>query len=136
MLLRLKQRRARLLLLLIFVERLLGAVVVVVVDVFARVDSDVFVRWTVRVVVAVVILAAEVPVVDLVVADVELVDAVVVWCDRFRWDDGVSDESSAAMLHYARLSVRGPPLLLLAVRLRVRGGRGTAPLVTSPTSAP
>ena len=135
MLLRLKRRRERLLLLLILVKRLL-ATAVVVVDVVPRVDSGVLVRRAVRVVVAVVALTVGVPVVELVVAGVELVDAVVVWRGRFRWGDGRSYESGAVMLHYVHLSVRGPPRLLLAVRVRVRGGRGTAPHITSPISAP
>ena len=135
MLLRLKRRRARLLLLPIQVERLLEAAVVVV-DVAPRVDSGILVRRAVRVVVAVVALTVGVPVVELVVAGVELVDAVVVWRGRFRWGDEVSYQSGAVMLDYIHLSVRGPPRLLLAVRLRVRGGRATAPHVTSPISAP
>ena len=135
MLLRLKRRRARLLLLLILVERLLGAGVVVV-DINPRVDSGILVQRTVRVVVAVVALTVGVPVVKLVVAGVELVDAVVVWRGRFQWMDEVSYESGAVMLHYVHLSMRRSPWLLLAVRLRARGGRGTAPHVTSPISAP
>ena len=135
MLLRLKRRRARLLLLLILVKRLLEAAVVVV-DVVARVDPGVLVRRAVRVVVAIITFTVEVPGVEQVVTGVELVDTVVVWQSRLRWGDGVSDESDAVMLHYVRLSVRRPPLLLLAVRFRARGGRRTAPHVTFPTSAP
>ena len=135
MLLRLKRRRARLLLLLILIERLLGAAVVVI-DVVPRVDSGIRVRRAVRVVIAVVALTVGVSVVELVVAGVELVDAVVVWRDRFRLSDGMIYESGAVMLHYVHLFVREPPRLLLAVRLRARRGRGTAPHVTSPISAP
>ena len=105
------------------------------VDVIASIGSGVLVRRAVRVVVSFVALAVGVRVVELVVAGVELVNAVVVWRDCLQWGDGVSDESSAVMLHYVRLSVRGPPLLLLAVRLRARAGRGTAPYVSSATSA-
>ena len=86
--------------------------------------------------VAVVVLILGVPVVELVMARIELVDAIVVCRGRLRWGDGVSDDSGAVMLHYVRLSVRGSPLLLLGVRLRTRGGRGNAPHITSPTSAP
>ena len=135
MLLRLKRRRARLLLLLILVERLLG-ITVVAVDVVARANSGVLVRRAVRVVVAFVALSEGVPVVGLVVAGVELVNAVVVWHGRLRWGDGKSDESGSVMLHYVRLFVREPPLLLLPVRLRARRGRGTDPYVFCPTSAP
>ena len=121
MLLRLERRRARLLLLLILVERLLGAAVVVL-DVVSRVEFGVLVRRAVRVVVAVVALAVGVPVVELVVVDVELVDAVVVWRGRLRWGNEVSDKSGAVMLYYVCLSMRGPPWLLLVIRLRARGG--------------
>ena len=132
MLLRLKPRRKQLLLLLILVERLLGAAVAVV-DVVANIDSGVLVRRAVRVVVSVVTLAVGVRVVELVVAGVELVNAVVVWRDRLQWGDAVSDESGAVMLHYVHLSVRGPPLLLLGVGLWARGAEA-APHFTSATS--
>ena len=135
MLLRLERRRARLLLLPILVKRLLGAVVVMV-DVVSRVEFGVLVRRAGRVVVAIVALALGVPVVELVVVGVELVDAVLVWRGRLRWGDGVSDKSGAVMLHYVYLSMRGPSRLLLAVRLRARGGRRPEPYVTSPISAP
>ena len=97
MLLRLERRRARLLLLLIFVKRLLGAAVVV--DVVSRVEFGVLVRRAVRVIVAIVALSIGVPVVELVVVGVELVDAVLVLRGRLRWGDGVSDKSGAVMLH-------------------------------------
>ena len=88
-------------------------------------------------IVAVVVLTVRVvPVGELVVAGVGLVDAVVVWRGLLRWGDGVGDKGDAVMLYYIRLSVGGPLMLLLAVRLRASGGRGTAPHVTSPTSDP
>ena len=90
MFLGLKRRRARLLLLLTLVERLLGTAVVIV-DVFGRVDYGVLVRQVVRVVVVVAALAVGVPVVELVVAGVELVDAVVAWRGHLRRGDRVSD---------------------------------------------
>ena len=135
MLLRLERRRTRLLLLLILVKRLLGAAVVVV-DVVSRVEFGDLVWRAARVVVAVVALTVRVPVVELVVVGVELVDAAVVWRGRLRWSDEVSDKSGAAMLHYVYLSMRGSPRLLPAVRLRARGVRRPAPHVTSTISAP
>ena len=126
MLLRMEWQRARLLLSLILVEKLLRAAVVVT-DVVSCVV--VLVRWAVRVVVAVVALAVGVPVVELVVTGVELVDVVVVWGDE------VSDESGAVMLHFVRLSVRRSLPLLLTVRLRARRGERNRD-VTSTTSVP
>ena len=75
MLLRLKRRRAWLLLLLILVERLLGAAVVAV-GIVSRINSGVFVRRAVKVVVAGVAFAVGVPVVELVVVNIKLVDGV------------------------------------------------------------
>ena len=128
MLLRMEWQRARLLLLLVLVEKLLRAAVVVT-DVVSCIEFGVLVRWAVRVVVAVVALTVGVPVVELVVTGVELVDVVVVWGDE------VSDESGAVMLHFIRLSARGSLPLLLTVRLRARGG-GRNCDVTSTTSVP
>ena len=105
------------------------------VDVVVSIGSGVLVRRGVRVVVSFVALAVGVRIVELVVAGVELVNAVVVWRDCLQWGDEVSDERGTVMLHYVRLSARGPPLLLLAVRLRAREGRGTAFYVISATSA-
>ena len=113
-LLMLEWQRARLLLSLIFVERLLETAVVVA-DVVSCVESGILVRGELRVVVAVVALAVGVSVVELVVAGVELVDAVVVWCGCLRLGDEVSDESGAVMLHYVHLSMREPSLLPLTV---------------------
>ena len=128
MLLRMEWQRARLLLSLILVEKLLRAAVVVT-DVVSCVEFVVLVRWAVRVVVAVVALAVGVPVVELVVTGVELVDVVVVWGDE------VSDESSAVMLHFVRLSARRSLPLLLTIRLRARRGERNRD-VTSTTSVP
>ena len=64
-------------------ERLPEAAVVLI-DVGARVNSGVLVRWAVRVVAAVVALAVGVPVVELVVVGDKQVDAVVVWHGRLR----------------------------------------------------
>ena len=128
MLLRMEWQRARLLLSLILVEKLLRAAVVVT-DVVSCVEFVVLVRWALRVVVAVVALAVGVPVVELVVTGVELVDVVVVWGDE------VSDESSAVMLHFVRLSARRSLPLLLTIRLRARRGERNRD-VTSTTSVP
>ena len=128
MLLRMEWQRARLLLSLILVEKLLRAAVVVT-DVVSCVEFVVLVRWAVRVVVAVVALAVGVPVVELVVTGVELVDVVVVWGDE------VSDESGAVMLHFVRLSARRSLPLLLTIRLRARRGERNRD-VTSTTSVP
>ena len=126
MLLRMGWQRARLLLSLILVEKFLRAAVVVT-DVVSCVEFVVLVRWAVRVVVDVVALAVGVPVVELVVTGVELVDVVVVWGDE------VSDESGAVMLHFVRLSARRSLPLLLTVRLRARRGERNRD-VTSTTS--
>ena len=128
MLLRMGWQRARLLLSLILVETFLRATVVVT-DVVSCVEFVVLVRWAVRVVVDVVALAVGVPVVELVVTGVELVDVVVVWGDE------VSDESGAVMLHFVRLSARRSLPLLLTVRLRARRGDRNRD-ITSTTSVP